>query len=473
MNPRALTRAVLAAAALFFLASIGLVLGVGDPAPLEDPQSCPAQHAPGDLWVRWVAGEERAAFTPAVRLGKEAHRLERRSSGAAAPDAAARAHLVASREGLLPCYCGRAEQLWKHGALPALDDLQPGGRWVLAMDEFFPAPPPIEVPLDPEGRAVPREVPLPVSGALVLKLWPLTGPAAFDADVDLVVRALDAPHRPDDALRFRLTPGETRRLPEILVGQRFELELRALRGELIERVAIEGPQRAGEERAVELGFGENAPLLFAELSDAEDAPLIGAEVRALWIGDDGVHTRRVLRTRSSGLACFSLDLPNGSSRRGRLLLEDADQRHRAVLQAVLPESGRCDLGICKLQTLEPRVAGRVIDMAGHGVPHAEVLLTPLWLASDPTQAETQVRPQRLRCDAHGWFTWQFASEREVAAAYAVLARDELRSSRLHCMLAGPGIEELVLEPAGSLAGRLLLPAGLADTTAVRLEIPSG
>jgi hypothetical protein len=473
MDLRIVTRALLGAAALLTLASVGLVV-LADQRPRgTDPASCPAQHAPGDLWVRWVEGDERAGFTPAVRLGKEAHRLERRKPDETSPAAEIRSHLVASRDGLWPCFCGRGEQLWKQSALPGFDALHPGGRWVLAMDEFFPAPAPIEIALDPTGEAAPREVALPAAGALRVKLWPLTGPAAFDAHAELVVRALDAPHQPGEELRFRLAPGETRRLPDILVGQRFELELRALRGELLERFEIDGPRHAGEEREVELAFGENAPLLFAELRNEEGERLFGAEVRALWIGDDGVNCLRTLRTRSSGLACFSLDLPNGASRRGRLLFEGADARQRAVIITELPESGLCDLGTSKLQPLEPRVAGRVVDTAGHGVPHAEVLLTPLWLASDQTQAETQVRPQRLRCDPHGWFTWQFASEREVASAYAVLARDELRSSRLHCMLAGPGIEKLVLQPAGSLAGRLLLPAGFADTTAVRLEIPSG
>ncbi|MBK9387683.1 MAG: hypothetical protein IPN34_22950 [Planctomycetes bacterium] len=473
MNLRSLTRALLGTAALLFLASIGLVVLAGPKAPPDDAGSCPAQHEKGDLWVRWVEGAESADFTPAVRLGKETHRLERRSPGAEASPTAARAHLIVSKDGLLPCFCGRAEQLWKQSALPALDALQPGGRWVLAMDEFFPTPAPIEVPLDPEGRAVPREVALPAAGALVLKLWPLTGPAAFDAQVDIVVRALDAPHRPDDALRFRLVPGETRRLPEILVGQRFELELRALRGELIERVAIEGPQRAGEERAVELGFGENAPLLFAELRDAEDAPVRGEEVRALWIGDDGVHRRRVLRTRSSALACFSLDLPRDAARRGRLVFEASDGLHAAVLAVQLPGNGALDLGACELQPIQPRVAGRVVDTEGRGVAHAEIALTPLALADQRIAGSARQPPLLLTCDPQGWFTWQAEDLSQLRSAYAVLARDAQRSSRPHVVPAGSQLESFALQPAGTLGGRLRLPKELAPFAAVHLALPSG
>lgn len=341
-----------------------------------------------------------------------------------------------------------------------------------------PAPDePVVVAVPPLGRIAVQVVDhagTPVLAEGSIGLTTETGPVTEANDAPLLPRQFLAQNRekpPGDALV--LLPFAEVMAP-LRVYARFPESRR-----VAEVGPLTGPSTAGETRTVTLPLGPQQALLAGRLLGPEGQGLGAAPTRVevtLWHGDKrlvhgDVHALDDGRfdwvlgdfgDREGFVVEFRLEpdekQPTGPTTEVQgvpLRLEPLGARVRT---GTIRGGRRIELGDVRLGVLPILASGEVLDDAGQPIAGARVTLRCGALPSGRANEMAPLRSLATRCDEQGRFT--ILGEAPPAACELLAEQDQHFDATLPLQAGAP--HRLVLQRAGRLRGRVLLPDWLAE-----------
>ncbi|MBL8860319.1 MAG: hypothetical protein JNL28_17550 [Planctomycetes bacterium] len=303
------------------------------------------------------------------------------------------------------------------------------------------------------------------SGSTVLELRPH---GACEVELtDRFGRPFSAPYEARLCFEGRASGCETIAVP---AGERAVFETVELERELAVEVTRagaagvltargRGPNHAGERVRFTLAVESESAILVGRLVDVRGKSLDGVELSA--------QLETIARTRHGDEAWspttgsdgrFTLELRASPAAPNEIVLALSARRTQGgTARVVLPASlttGYADLGDVVLEDTPIAVEGVVVDV--HGTPVADALITTS-PAEDSPQSAAQIEPVSARSDPVGRFAvrGEFGHDSLVVRARKPGYADQFARAR-----AGTRTLHVVLEPAGTVAGTVLLDASL-------------
>ena len=336
-------------------------------------------------------------------------------------------------------------------------------RWILAVDALLPER--LVETLDPKALPVdPVRFTLPATGSVHVNLKD-TGGNLWEGSANVTLnvvppgeRAEVSPFSSERRARLkRSVEGGRAEFERVGLGLRLSAFATRQAGQVRSRVTFPGPMTAGELVQADLSFGSQHPVIVVRLVTPEGSPLVDQPVTvSIEHRSDVLSGNEDQRPITDAEGRLRLDLSptyrEGDGRVAHILLsrEDGpDHRGRLDLGRVFPE-GETDLGDVTVGPPVVFVAGRVVDDAGRGVGHADLVLSrktgdkPYW---------DQVWEFRHRSQEDGTFeiyddvegvSWRLGATKD---AWLALATPFDR---------GQTDLELRATSAGSIAGSVLL-----------------
>jgi hypothetical protein len=339
-----------------------------------------------------------------------------------------------------------------------------------------------ELSLDPPPSE-PVVLTLPATGALAFHVVDENGDALAAAGTLQLVAATSADAiseanrmRGADRQSFRLALDEQGRAAVPRVG--LGLAFRAIPS-LPERVSalqhFSGPTRAGETIDVALPAGAIGPLFTGRVSEGDDAPLAGADLRGQFdafdasgkaIGSDAATAK------IDADGAFRLDFSRSGSKgqEGRLFLRatrDGGSPAEGTATATLPATGILELGTIRLAPPPLIASGIVVDDEALAVEGALVTIDAK--VDPPIPFKVNHLPSATT-SADGLF--ELRGEIPDGALSLRAQRGGYLPMKPLRFAAGASDLTLTLRMGGSLAGSIVVPDGFpAELLFARLQLP--